>query len=51
MLGFVAAHTDIVSVDSLRRAVLSSIPEGTEELNTRAFECGFQHHRRESVQT
>jgi 2-oxoglutarate ferredoxin oxidoreductase subunit gamma len=49
MLGFVAAHTDIVSVDSLRKAVLSSIPEGTEELNTRAFEYGFHHGRREPV--
>jgi len=43
MLGFVAANTDIVSADSLREAVLSSIPKGTEELNTRAFEQGYQH--------
>ncbi len=41
MLGFVAAHTEGVSVDGLREAVLSSIPKGTEELNTKAFEKGY----------
>jgi 2-oxoglutarate ferredoxin oxidoreductase subunit gamma len=43
MLGFVAANTDVVSVDSLREAVMTSIPKGTEELNLRAFECGYRH--------
>jgi 2-oxoglutarate ferredoxin oxidoreductase subunit gamma len=43
MLGFVAANTDIVSVDGLREAVLTSIPKGTEELNLKAFEHGYMH--------
>ncbi len=43
MLGFVAAHTNSVSVDGLREAVLSSIPKGTEELNTKAFEKGYEY--------
>jgi 2-oxoglutarate ferredoxin oxidoreductase subunit gamma len=43
MLGFVAANSSVVSVDSLRKAVLSSIPKGTEELNTRAFESGYEY--------
>jgi len=40
MLGFVAAVTDLVSVDAMRQAALSSIPPKTIELNTRAFEAG-----------
>ncbi len=43
MLGFVAANSDAVSEASLREAVLSSIPEGTEELNTQAFERGYEY--------
>ena len=43
MLGFLAANTDAVSVEGLREAVLSSIPKGTEELNTRAFERGYKY--------
>jgi 2-oxoglutarate ferredoxin oxidoreductase subunit gamma len=43
MLGFVAANTGSISVDGLREAVLSSIPKGTEELNSKAFERGYQY--------
>ncbi len=43
MLGFLAAVTELVSVDALREAVLSSIPKGTEELNRKAFEAGLEH--------
>lgn len=43
MLGFVAANTDAVSPAALRDAVLSSVPEGTEELNQEAFEKGYQY--------
>ena len=32
MLGFLAAVTDIVESESLKKAVLSSVPRGTEEL-------------------
>lgn len=43
MLGFVAANTGVVSVDGLRKAVLNSIPKGTEDLNMRAFEQGYTY--------
>ena len=43
MLGFVAATTDIASPEALRRAVLDSVPKGTEELNERAFDAGFEY--------
>jgi 2-oxoglutarate ferredoxin oxidoreductase subunit gamma len=42
MLGFVAANTDAVSAESLREAVLTSVPKGTEDLNKRAFERGLE---------
>ena len=41
MLGFLAANVDVVSMESMREAVLTSIPKGTEELNMRAFEQGY----------
>ena len=43
MLGFLAANTDVVSIQGIREAVLSSIPQGTEELNMRALERGYTH--------
>jgi 2-oxoglutarate ferredoxin oxidoreductase subunit gamma len=43
VLGFVAASTDAISAEGLRQAVLSSIPQGTEELNSRAFEIGYKY--------
>jgi 2-oxoglutarate ferredoxin oxidoreductase subunit gamma len=51
MLGFVAANTDIVSVDGLREAVLTSIPKGTEELNLKAFEHGYLHRVQQAEPT
>ncbi|MGW8321823.1 MAG: 2-oxoacid:acceptor oxidoreductase family protein [Thermodesulfobacteriota bacterium] len=43
MLGFLTAVTGIVRHDSLKNAVLASVPKGTEELNTKAFEKGYQY--------
>jgi 2-oxoglutarate ferredoxin oxidoreductase subunit gamma len=47
MLGFFAAVTDVVSVEAMREAVLSSVPKGTEELNLKAFENGYEYGRQE----
>ena len=43
MLGFVVANTNIVSLEGIREAVLTSIPKGTEELNIRALERGYTY--------
>jgi 2-oxoglutarate ferredoxin oxidoreductase subunit gamma len=43
MLGFVAAVTDIASPEAVKKAVLDSVPKGTEELNTHAFDTGFEY--------
>ncbi len=43
MLGFLAAVNDIVSADGLKDSVLSTVPKGTEEVNTKAFEMGYEY--------
>jgi len=43
MLGFFTAVAGVISEDGMRQAILSSVPAGTEELNTRAFEKGLNH--------
>jgi 2-oxoglutarate ferredoxin oxidoreductase subunit gamma len=42
MLGTLAKVSECVSRDSLERAVLKSIPKGTEKLNLEALEAGFR---------
>ncbi|MFC1992718.1 2-oxoacid:acceptor oxidoreductase family protein [Chloroflexota bacterium] len=41
MLGFLTAVARIVSIDAMKKAVLDSIPKGTEELNMKAFDHGY----------
>jgi len=41
MLGYLTAVTGIVSAEAMQRSILSSVPKGTEELNTTAFKRGL----------
>lgn len=41
MLGFLTAITKIAPVEAMKKAIVASVPKGTEELNTRAFERGY----------
>ncbi|HBL16867.1 MAG: pyruvate ferredoxin oxidoreductase [Elusimicrobia bacterium GWA2_69_24] len=45
MTGFFAAVTGIVSEEATRKAVMDSVPKGTEKLNLEAFEKGFAYGR------
>jgi 2-oxoglutarate ferredoxin oxidoreductase subunit gamma len=45
MVGFFAAVTKLVDTEALRKAVASSVPPHTRELNLKAFEAGFAHGR------
>ena len=45
MLGFFAAVTDLMPPEALRKAVESSVPSGTEELNLKAFDKGYDYGR------
>ncbi|MFO8101787.1 MAG: 2-oxoacid:acceptor oxidoreductase family protein [Dehalococcoidia bacterium] len=42
MLGFLAAVSKFTSVEAMKKSVLDSVPKGTEELNTNAFERGYE---------
>lgn len=41
MVGFFTATTKLVSYEAAKKAVLDSVPRGTEELNLKAFEAGY----------
>ncbi len=43
MMGFLTAATDVLSKDAMRKSILASVPSGTEDLNTNAFERGFDY--------
>lgn len=43
MLGFFAATTGLIDKDAVRKAVETSVPKGTEELNLKAFDKGYQY--------
>jgi 2-oxoglutarate ferredoxin oxidoreductase subunit gamma len=47
MMGFLTATTDVLSPDAMRKSILASVPPGTEELNTNAFETGFNYAKAE----
>ncbi len=43
MLGFFSAVSDLVQLDSLRKAVSSSVPARTREANAKAFDRGHEY--------
>ncbi|MFH2006693.1 MAG: 2-oxoacid:acceptor oxidoreductase family protein [bacterium] len=43
MVGFFAAVAAVVPRDAVRKAVLHSVPRGTETLNGRAFDMGYEY--------
>ena len=43
MIGFMAGTTDIVKAEALRESIRSAVPPGTEDLNLKAFDAGFEH--------
>jgi 2-oxoglutarate ferredoxin oxidoreductase subunit gamma len=45
MVGFFTAVTGLVTEDGARKAVLDLVPKGTEELNLKAFNKGFEYGR------
>ena len=47
MMGFAAAATKLASYEQMRQAVEASVPHGTEELNLKAFEAGWDYFQQE----
>lgn len=50
MLGFFACASEILPRDGLARAIQSSVPRGTEEINLRAFDAGWEAAERAAAQ-
>jgi len=55
MLGFVAAVTEVVDYEAMKSAILDTVPPGTEELNLRAYNTGYdegvkslEHHLKQA---
>ena len=42
MLGALVAATHIVGEEALKKAILDSVPKGTEDLNMKAMQLGLQ---------
>ena len=42
MMGFMSAVTGFVHPEAMRKAVAGSVPKGTEDLNLRAFDRGYE---------
>jgi len=45
MLGFFTALADVVSADAVRKAIVDSVPPGTDKLNKDAFVRGYEFGR------
>ena len=43
MLGFLTGATGLLDAGAMREAVAASVPSGSQELNVKAFDLGFQH--------
>jgi len=43
VVGFFAAVTKLINVEAMRQAVKSSVPAGTEDLNLKAFDRGYEY--------
>ncbi len=43
MLGFVAAVSRVVTYEAMKQAILDSVPKGTEELNMKAYNTGYEY--------
>lgn len=41
-LGVIAAATGLIDKEMMREAVLKRVPQGTEEMNSKAFELGYE---------
>ncbi len=46
MLGVLVAVTSVLDPEKMREAILSSVPEGTEDLNEKAYESGLDYGKK-----
>ena len=41
-LGIIASLVDVISTESIEKAILTRVPKGTENLNLKAFKIGLE---------
>ena len=46
MLGFVTAVTKVVDYEAMKAAILDTVPPGTEELNLKAYNTGYDYGKK-----
>jgi len=46
MIGFFASVVDFVGSEAIRKSLLDNVPKGTEELNLKAFNMGYEHGKK-----
>ena len=51
MMGFMSAVIKLIDKDAMRKAVEFSVPKGTQELNLKAFDMGFNYFTDKSINT
>ena len=47
MLGFFTAVTKLIPREAMRDSVKASVPAGTEDLNLKAFDAGYNYFEKE----
>jgi len=47
MLGFVTAVSEVVTYEAMKSAILDTVPKGTEELNVKAYNTGYEYGRKQ----
>jgi 2-oxoglutarate ferredoxin oxidoreductase subunit gamma len=45
MVGFFAAKAGAISTEGAKKAILDSVPQGTEDINTKAFKLGLSYEQ------
>ncbi|RCK72221.1 MAG: 2-oxoglutarate oxidoreductase, gamma subunit [Ignavibacteriae bacterium] len=43
MIGFMTAVTELIDPEAMQKAVIASVPKGTEDLNLKAFNKGYDY--------
>jgi Pyruvate/2-oxoacid:ferredoxin oxidoreductase gamma subunit len=43
MVGFITATSGVVSLEAARKSVRDCVPEGTVDINLKAFDTGYQY--------
>ena len=43
MLGFFARCTNVVTLDAIKKSIVDSVPPGTDEMNLKAFDAGYNY--------